>query len=53
LANALALARFGDSRLFHSSVRGDGFGWLLLGMALIGLLFWAFNRAGQNESDKD
>jgi hypothetical protein len=39
-ATSLASLRLGG---FHGG-RGDGFGWLLLGLAAIGALVWAFSR---------
>jgi hypothetical protein len=46
--NALALVRFGGFRLAHSGGR-DGFAWLLMGLAAIGVAIWAVVRADRNE----
>jgi hypothetical protein len=45
--NALALMRSHGSRLFHSG--GDGFGWLLIGLTIIGLLAWVLSRTEQRK----
>jgi hypothetical protein len=46
--NALALMRFGGFRMGHGG--GDGFGWLPIGLMVIGVAIWAVSRAGKNES---
>jgi hypothetical protein len=50
--NALALVRFGGLRLAHGGGR-DGFAWLLMGLAAIGVATWAVTRADRNEAAKN
>jgi hypothetical protein len=50
--NALAFACFGGLRLFHSGGR-EGFGFLLTGMAGIGVAIWAVARMGRGEPARD
>jgi hypothetical protein len=45
-AVALALVRFGVGR-------GGGFAWILLGLAIAGMLVWALTRPDRNESTKN
>lgn len=45
--NALALVRFGGFRLAHSG--RDGFAWLLMGLAAIGVAVWAVARTDRNQ----
>jgi hypothetical protein len=47
--NALAMARFGVIRLAHGGGR-DGFAWLVLGLAAIGVAVWAVAR-GERRSE--
>jgi hypothetical protein len=49
--NALALVRFGGFRLAHGG--RDGFAWLLMGLAAIGVAIWAVTRADRNEPAKN
>ena len=49
--NALAFACFGAVRLFHSGGR-EGFGFLLMGLAGIGVAIWAVARWGRSEPAK-
>lgn len=44
--NALALTRFGGFHIFHGG-RGGGFIWLILVIAVVGLIVWALTRAGR------
>ena len=48
--NALALARFGGTRVIHGA--RDGFGLLLIGLVAIGLLIWALSGSGRGEPAK-
>jgi hypothetical protein len=50
--NALALVRFGGFRLVHGGGR-DGFVWLLMGLAAIGVAIWAVTREDRNEPAKN
>jgi hypothetical protein len=50
--NALALVRFGGFRLFHGG-GGGGFGALLIGLAVVGVVVWAFSRSGRSETAKN
>jgi hypothetical protein len=50
--NALVLVRFGGFRLAHGGGR-DGFAWLLMGLAAIGVAIWAVTRADRNEPAKN
>jgi flagellar biogenesis protein FliO len=45
--NALSLVHF------HIGRRADGFGWLLLGLTLIGLLTWVVERFARREPSKE
>lgn len=49
-AMTLALARFGG---FHGGGRSDGFGWLLLGLAAVGVAAWVAARSGRGHSAED
>jgi hypothetical protein len=49
--NALALVRFGGFRLFHGGSR-DGFGLLLIGLLVTGVLIWALSGPGRGEPAK-
>ena len=49
--NALALARFGGSRLIHGGGR-DGLGLLLIGLVAIGVLIWALSGPSRGEPAK-
>jgi hypothetical protein len=49
-AMTLALARFGG---FHGRGRSDGFGWLLLGLAAVGVAAWVAARSGRGHSAED
>src|SRR5580658_1378504 len=49
--NALALVRFGGFRLAHGGGR-DGFAWLVMGLAAIGVAVWAVARADRNQPAK-
>ena len=42
--NALAWMRLGAFRMMHSGAR-DGFGFLLIGLAAIGVVIWAVARS--------
>lgn len=42
--NALAWMRVGAFRMMHSGAR-DGFGFLLIGLAAIGVVIWAVARS--------
>jgi hypothetical protein len=48
--NALALVRFGGFRFGHGG--GGGFGWLLIGLIVIGVAIWAITRTERSESAK-
>jgi hypothetical protein len=51
-SDALAMVRFGGFRL----VRGgghDGFAWLLVGLAAIGIAVWAVSRGARTEAAKN
>jgi hypothetical protein len=50
--NALALMRFGVIRLAHGGGR-DGFAWLLMGLAAIGVAVWAVARGERTEPAKN
>lgn len=50
--NALALVRLGGFRLMHSGAR-DGFGFLLIGLAAIGVAVWMFARSERKEPAKN
>lgn len=49
--NALALARFGGFRLIHGGGQ-DGFGLLLLGLLVVGVVAWAISRSDRSEPAK-
>jgi hypothetical protein len=49
--NALAMVRFGGFRLEHGGGR-DGFAWLLMGLAAIGVAIWAVVRGNRDEPAK-
>jgi hypothetical protein len=49
--NALAMVRWGAFRLMHGGARG-GFGFLLIGLAAIGVAIWAVARAERKEAAK-
>ena len=50
--NALAFACFGAVQLVHTSGR-EGFGFLLTGLAGIGVAIWAVARLGRDETAKN
>jgi len=47
--NVLALVRIGGA---HGGGR-DGLAWLLIGLAAIGVAFWAISRPGRSEAAKN
>jgi len=49
--NALAMVRFGRFGLVHGGGH-DGFAWLLIGLAAIGVAIWAVSRSGRSEPVK-
>jgi len=50
--NALATMRLGAFRLMHSGAR-DGLGFLLIGLAGIGVAVWAVARSERKETAKN
>jgi len=50
--NALATMRLGAFRLMHSGAR-DGLGFLLIGLAGIGVAVWAVTRSERKETAKN
>lgn len=50
--DALAFVRLGGFRLAHGGGR-DGFAWLLMGLAAIGVAIWAVARGDRNEPAKN
>jgi hypothetical protein len=50
--NALTFACFGALLLYHTWGR-DGFGFLLTGLAGIGVVIWAVARSERNEPTKN
>jgi hypothetical protein len=48
--SGLALMRLGGFRMGHGG--GSGFGWLLIGLAAIGVAIWAVSRPARSESAK-
>jgi hypothetical protein len=49
--NSLVLVRIGGLRLAHGG--GGGFGPLLVGLAIVGVLIWALSRSSQRAAAKD
>jgi hypothetical protein len=50
--NALAMTCLCAFRLMHGGARG-GFGFLLIGLVVIGMVIWAIARSGSNQATKD
>jgi len=50
--DALAMVRFGGLRLAHGGGH-EGFAWLLIGLAAIGVAVWAVSRNSRMESAKN
>jgi outer membrane lipoprotein SlyB len=50
VVNALAMARFGGFRMGHAG--GGGFGLLLAGLVILGVVAWAVSRPQRSESAK-
>jgi hypothetical protein len=48
--NALALVRFGGFRFGHFGGRGGGFGFVLIGLVLVGVVIWAVSRSSRSGS---
>ena len=50
--HAVALARFGGFWVKHGG-GGDGFAWLLMGLAAFGVAIWAVSQSGERAPAKD
>ena len=50
--NTLAMVRFGGFRLVRGGPH-DGFAWLLIGLAAIGIAVWAVSRGNRTEPVKN
>jgi hypothetical protein len=51
-ASSLLLECMGFFRVVQARPRDDGFDFLLIGLAVIGLFAWAINRANHSTSSK-
>jgi LPXTG-motif cell wall-anchored protein len=44
ISNSLALLRWHNFRFFHGHFRHGDVIWLVIGLALVGVVVWAFSR---------